>query len=71
MPRFDELETRLDRFEKNTSTQFGLMNDGPNKLDARMDRLDSGHNPARCAARTDQDPKLWSIYPTEHTVTVG
>jgi hypothetical protein len=37
--RFDTVEMRLDRFEANTGTQFGLVNDSLNKLDARMERL--------------------------------
>jgi archaellum component FlaC len=37
--RFDAVETRLERFEANTRIQFGLVSDGLNKLDARMERL--------------------------------
>jgi hypothetical protein len=37
--RFDGLDQRLDTFERNTETQFGLVHDGLRKLDARMERL--------------------------------
>jgi DNA anti-recombination protein RmuC len=37
--RFDRVDQRLDTFEANTRAQFGIVTDGINRLDARMERL--------------------------------
>lgn len=37
--RFERLESRLDTFQSTTERHFGILTDGINKLDARMERL--------------------------------
>lgn len=37
--RFDQLESRLNTFQSTTEKHFGILTDGINKLDARMERL--------------------------------
>ncbi|MPZ25553.1 MAG: hypothetical protein GEV12_03680 [Micromonosporaceae bacterium] len=37
--RFDRLETRLNTFQSNTEKHLGLLTDGINKLDARLERM--------------------------------